>query len=548
MTARRWLIGLLLGSMAAILIAPQTRWIVAAQIEQLAPFGETHAIRLLPEPHEVRASAQRVADRAPHDYRQQLAAVCMGYPGEERPDHLRALVDRFPDNPSLRAAILRFRCMKQVQSTGRTEETQLASSTKAGPRPSPESLAAFEEDARIGEQLDADNAFFPFMRSVVQFADGRDDEALESIQRAAAKSDWREYNEDEPLGELAIMEQLYGRQSAVSKTAVLAAVLLPHYAPLRSASRMALVKAREIEAKGDYSRGIAIRHSLIAVGGLMRGRGRTAITNVVGIAITRLAGSLQNRKEPGESRKETSSELQQRHANEYIDYVRQHGQAEEASWVRRQLDADVATRAILNPFPSDIIKMIVVLGASWIGCLFLLSNSLWLAAASAGAHLAGRLKSVRTGRALPKSVAVLCLGILALSVLASVIQVQRIAQTIHFLALLSGESDGILGTSTPSLNPIVPALAVIPVVLVIMSGVFAALALKWRVPTSVALVRGFRGLGLPVAAVLFIGYLALLLSTANRESGVEYYNQRWVDHEGRYAAELKNTEWIDVVR
>src|SRR5437762_2533063 len=113
MTARRWLIGILVGCLAAVLIAPSTRWVVIAQIQQLTPFAQTQAIRLLPDPPEIRESARLAADRSPQDYRQQLAAVCMGYQPDERADRLRELIARFPDNPSLRAAILRFRCMRQ---------------------------------------------------------------------------------------------------------------------------------------------------------------------------------------------------------------------------------------------------------------------------------------------------------------------------------------------------------------------------------------------------------------------------------------------------
>src|SRR5262249_27055445 len=153
------LIGLLLGSLAAVLIASSTRWIAIAQIEQLLPFGHGQAIRLLPDPPDVRESARRAVGHS-RGYRPHLAAACLGYTGPERVDPLRELTDRFPDNPSLRSSILRFRCMKQVQSTGRAEEAQLnnpgLATSKQGARPTPEAIAAFEEDARIGEELDAD--------------------------------------------------------------------------------------------------------------------------------------------------------------------------------------------------------------------------------------------------------------------------------------------------------------------------------------------------------------------------------------------------------
>src|SRR5436190_22593646 len=115
MTRRLWLVGILTGCLAAMLIVPSTRWLLAAHIEQLAPFGQSQTIRLLPEPSQIRDTARSVAARHPKEYRLQLAAVCLGYTGSERVSPLLGLVDRFPDNPSLRASLLRFRCMQQVR-------------------------------------------------------------------------------------------------------------------------------------------------------------------------------------------------------------------------------------------------------------------------------------------------------------------------------------------------------------------------------------------------------------------------------------------------
>ena len=52
---------------------------------------------------------------------------------------------------------------------------------------------------------------------------------------------------------------------------------------------------------------------------------------------------LKDGTEPRDASKETSIEREQRRANAYIEHVRQQGRSDEAGWVRRQLDADIAT-------------------------------------------------------------------------------------------------------------------------------------------------------------------------------------------------------------
>lgn len=69
------------------------------------------------------------------------------------------------------------------------------------------------------------------------------------------------------------------------------------------------------------------------------------------------------------------------------------------------------------------------------------------------------------------------------------------------------------------------------------------LSLIFRVPLSAGLVRGFSGLAVPVACVLFLGYAGLILVTLRHEAEIDYGLNRTLQHEGRYLAELSGKEW-----
>ncbi len=69
----------------------------------------------------------------------------------------------------------------------------------------------------------------------------------------------------------------------------------------------------------------------------------------------------------------------------------------------------------------------------------------------------------------------------------------------------------------------------------------AALALSSRivrVPVTVGIVRGLRGLAVPIGCGLLLLYGGLVLGTARQEARVSDALRRMVRHEGRYLAEI----------
>ncbi len=71
----------------------------------------------------------------------------------------------------------------------------------------------------------------------------------------------------------------------------------------------------------------------------------------------------------------------------------------------------------------------------------------------------------------------------------------------------------------------------------------AALSLFNRVPVGTGLCRGFRGLGVPLACLLAIGYCFSVLGTLRHEKSVSEGLDKSVMHEGRYVAELSGIQW-----
>src|SRR5205807_783400 len=119
------------------------------------------------------------------------------FKSREKVANLRALEPRFPGDPSLDANLLRFETQGPINGCKRPEEDILSTeprklSTQATDA-SPEQLAAFDREAARGEELEPDNSYFPFTRSVGQFAGRKYDEVVAALVGASTKPKWEEH-------------------------------------------------------------------------------------------------------------------------------------------------------------------------------------------------------------------------------------------------------------------------------------------------------------------------------------------------------------------
>jgi hypothetical protein len=443
---RPWLIGLSLGVALALSIWPATRWLVRTQFALAVPVPSTRAPWGVVGLGDVSAEQQAThatAARNPDDYRLQLADALTHPPAaapltsDIKVARLRELTARFPDNPSLYAAILRFATHDQVKIY-RDEEALL----RGNPAPqhgvreahdnTPEHLAAFDRDAAEGERLEPDNAYFPMMRAVGLFAAHRDADALDALGRAAQKPEWTEYYNEELEGEWRLQEETFGNIGVVPQTAQAFAILFPHYARLRAVGNVAVVKAVEAEQAGRVEEGLAIRNAVRQCGSLMRVQSRSAIGCLVGVALTqtslmRPGGAPAIREAPANEKKHLRAQrlrdydIYRQRLRDYETYLERIGRTEESAEAHAEVSAGIQVREIvangldLEPFGTALQHLI----AWWMADLLLLSSALWMLALGGAAALLGRHRRIRTGQGmLPYARRGVALGLLATALLA----------------------------------------------------------------------------------------------------------------------------------
>ncbi len=406
---RTILVGLALGVLLALLLAPQSRWFVRYQ---LALVGLT--VEMPPSgPSSMNDQTPRVAAAHPDDYQMQLAAQPGGDSRGQYVAYLRTLTPRFGNNPSLYANLLRYEIGNGTDKQGvyldRPEESELedpAGRTRRSPAtPSPAALAAFDADAAQGEHLDPSNAYFPLMRAVGLFAARRDAEGLAAVQRASTKPIWNEYVSDETNGRLRLADAAYGHAPSLSRVAITAAALYPQYAPLRAVARRATVSAVRAEQSGDPAHGMSIRRALMQDGDLMRVQAQVYIGNLVGIAISAIARSRPGGSEAVKRPQPFDGDQWARMRLEaFTRYARQAGFPDDAARAEAQYAAGETVRRMVSKSLDHSIfspQSVNWLAAGWIGGTLALVSAFWLLVLGGVGALLSRLPSVRGRQPLP---------------------------------------------------------------------------------------------------------------------------------------------------
>jgi len=415
---RLTLLGLALGVLLALVIAPQTRWLVRPQL----------ALGLTDDAQ----SQRRFVRDHPDDYSVQLAALPSGPPSPSQTSsvdqsadqlqHARGLVPRFSENPSLRANLLRY-AAPELHLPRAESSSNLLSGKPDTPHPlrrdappTPAQLAAFDADAAAGEKLDPDNAYFPLMRAVGLFAAHRDADGLAAVTRASTKTAWREYYADEVEGSWRILDGVDGRREAVTSMVAWERLLFPHYQSLRDVALLVTAKAVQREKAGRPEEGLALRRSLARCGDLMRAESDSYIGSLVGIAIItnsqlRPGGAAPIHPEPGTSSSpDINDRLAQNRLNAYCDYVARLGHPEAAREARAQAEAAEQVHHITLAIAKfgfgssfqDVTRLTALLVISWA----LVADVVLLLLLGLAAVVLGRLLRTRARRPLPAGAAV----------------------------------------------------------------------------------------------------------------------------------------------
>ncbi len=568
------LLGLALGILLALLIVPQTRWLVRL------PF-------LLPSALPGRDTAQRqaVVQAHPQDFQIQLA----GQPQNSSLTPLaydRSLVPRFPDSASLRAKILRDATTREVR-LHRDEDNLLegkpATVFQPGPNdpvPAPAQLAAFDADAAAGERLNPDNAYFPLMRAVGLFASHRDSAGLAAVQRASTKHVWNEYVTDEVEGRWRINRDIYGGQEALSAAAASASVLFPEYAQLRAAARVVVYKAILDEQAGHPEAGLAKREALGRCGELMGVQSTAIIGNLVGVAINQIS-----RSRPGGAPRATldthlpSSQRTQIYLDSYCAYVTKIGHPDAAVQARADYQTWQQIQRVTSKIEYNVLgnsmASLVHAGIALSLCVTLLPNILSVFVLGLIAARLSRLPRIQRRESLPAGAAigfwiVALLGCLltalfvydpdgsfkayaALFVLAPLLLVGILALAVPRLrrpisagliaVAITLAVAGLVGLAASWQAVVLGWIALCFAVPVLLMLIWSIVGLVKHVPFSVKAVENFRAVMPPLVCALMLAYGGLTLWTVQQEAQANYGLERSLHGEGQYLAQLTGQAW-----
>ena len=392
------LLGIAFGILLALLLAPQTRWLVRLQaltvLHQYRPIGCESYSR---SPAGDARAYDTAAARYPSDFAVQYARAT--HSGDVPPlANLRALTRRFPNNPMLYANILREASRRPfLNNSDASKLSGDSMPTTVMPAASPQEIAACNQDAEAGERADPDNSYFPLMLAYGLFAAHQNAAALAAVKRASGKPVWNEYLTENVDAKWRLHREAFGDPGALPQTAVWSSEVLPEYQRLRQAARIVVYQAMLKEQAGRKEEGYQLREAIRRCGDIMRVQSTTLIGSLVGVAITAIAearpgGAPALRQGTGEE----PEQIAQQRLNAYCAYVTEIGHPEAAQKAR---DEETARRTVQGTMKDDP-EMLRVLGPHrqltywWMAGVGLLLNIAWLLvlriAAAGGSCLAAR--------------------------------------------------------------------------------------------------------------------------------------------------------------
>lgn len=572
---RARLAGVAIGVLAALMLIPSTRWILRSQTRLLLGFDPTvRADTQSPFPAsfpEERWKAM-LKDR-PNDVAMHMAHAirsATSYVNDESKSVLmefEPLIQRFPNEPSVYAAALRAATMREVTFSRPGDSDRLSGRSPEGkgdqskppppprspdgkgdplkPPPSPEVLALFDRYAARGEQLDPDNAFFPAMRAIGHFAGGNDEDASRDFLRAGGKARWHDYVQDEVRGLWKVSELRGEGSNTLERMASAYSVLLPHMAMYRTSARAAILHALDLEEAGRTEDGIALRLATARTGSLMRQDGSYLITNLVGIAVTKISilrpgGAPALRDEKGVAGDQRTSDdrnaLDARRLSTLSAYLEQNGHAQDAQWYRNELAKGEKVLKIARTVSPTMTREGYRVISGWLAGQFLLANAIWTLLLAGVAALSLRGFDYLFGKTEVKRRPAQTL--LTLVIVALMLVFVKIITAIQGQAYSRGLTSWAVGNDTgEQWGNLFLLGVVIPAVLLLVVSVITKIK-----GTDSALVRFVRA-AVPTAFVLFLLYGGTVLFTARETAIANQVMEKVVQHEGRYFAMRAGEPW-----
>jgi len=379
------LLGIAFGVLLALLLAPQTRWLVRLQaltvLHQYRPIGcESYSRSPAGDAH----AYDTVAASHPSDFDIQYARATQSG-GVPPLANLRTLTRRFPNRPTLYANILREASHRSFLSNADASKLSGDSTpTTVMSAASSQEIAAYNRDAAAGERVDPDNAYFPLMLAYGLFAAHRNADALAAVKRASDKPIWNEYLTENVDAKWRLHTGAFGDPGAMPQAAIWSSEMLPEYQRLRDVARITVYQAVLQEQAGQPGRGYELREALRRGGDLMRVQSTTLIGSLVGSNVTRISMS-----RPGGApalKNETwdaTAAISQQRLDAYCAYVTKIGHPEAA---QRARDEEAARRSVQSLVRDDwslpqlpkYLEPFQQLTVWWMAGVGLLLNIAWL--------------------------------------------------------------------------------------------------------------------------------------------------------------------------
>jgi hypothetical protein len=329
-----WLVGILCGVMAGLLVIPRVRSTLLSQLEFAFAEDNIPFVRAM-DLQSNTGETQRldaVAAMAPDDYliqvgRATVLATSGGVrhaplsPSPSEGDHtlhrLALVAHGFAWQPGAYAHLARYMMLDRI----RIERPELSShaplAARSGrpvsPPPRQPGPAAPLEDGfasaprlssaqwraftltewalKSGESRDPGNAFWPAMLAATYFSARRDTEALNALGRVTEKGRWDAFIYEEVLGQWRLYSAAYGDHGATQKIGPLSLVAFPHLRELRRMSEMARLYAEQAAAQGRIREALRIRRDLSRLGLTMRDRSQWAYEALFGTELYLIANT-----------------------------------------------------------------------------------------------------------------------------------------------------------------------------------------------------------------------------------------------------------------
>ncbi len=344
---RLTLLGIAAGILLALLVAPQTRWLV--HLQALTVLHQYRAIGCESYSRSPAGDARAydaVAARHPGDFDIQYARAA--FSGNVSPEaNLRALTQRFPNRPMLYANLLREESRKPLLSSAAASKLSGdAVPPTVMPGASPPEIAAYNWDASAGERTDPSNAYFPLMLAYGLFAAHRNANALAAIKRASDKPYWNEYLTENVQAKWRLHTVAFGDPGAIPQAAVWSSEMLPEYQRLRDVARIVVYQAVLKEQAGQREGGYELREDLRRCGDLMRVQSTTLLGSLVASNITRISMSRPGGAPTlGNEPWDATEKISQQRLDAYCAYVTKIGHPNAA---RRARDEEAARRSLQN--------------------------------------------------------------------------------------------------------------------------------------------------------------------------------------------------------